>query len=139
MSGLFRAELLRLRKRRALQVVVFSVLALATFFFVVSFTSIYDPPPFNAAEYRQMLVDEGMVIGLPPEDAERLLDEMVSNERQNQEMLVQSQALTRAGYVLPYSLVTEGRERAHGQGTWNRAPLPRQTRQRGPGACEGPS
>lgn len=101
-----RAELLRLRKRRALQVIVLGVLALATFLFIVSFSSIYEPPPFDEAQFRQMLVDDGVVIGLPPDEAERMIDEMVANERQNFEMMFEGQALTRAGFVFPYSLVT---------------------------------
>lgn len=106
MRGLLRAELLRLRKRRSLQVIVVSVVLLATFFFVASYSSIFVPEPINAAEYRQMLIDEGVVAGLPPDEAEAMLDEIIRNELESYEMMVESQALARAGYVFPYSLVT---------------------------------
>lgn len=86
MSGLLRAELLRLRKRRSLQVIVLGVPLLVAAFFVLGYTSIYDMPAFDAAAERQSLIDQGYVVGVPPDEAERLLDEAVEQSRQGYAM-----------------------------------------------------
>jgi ABC-type transport system involved in multi-copper enzyme maturation permease subunit len=106
MKGLFRAEWLRLRKRRSLQVIVLALPALATFFFIAGVASIYEPPPVDAAFYRQMYIDGGYVVGLPPEEADRLLDEVVESERVNYAMTLEGVALQRATFAFPQSIVT---------------------------------
>lgn len=104
--GLVAAELLRLRKRRSLQVIVLAVPLLVGFFFVLGYGSIYRPEPFDPAAYRAQLIGEGYVIGLPPEDADRLLDEAVGFAEQDHLRSVEFSALTRAAFHFPYSLVT---------------------------------
>lgn len=104
MSGLFRAELLRLRKRRSLQVIVLGVPLLIGAFFVLGYSSIYHQPAFDEAAERQQLIDSGYVAGLPPEEAEPILRETLDSIRQNYAMGEQGERLTRAGYLFPYSL-----------------------------------
>lgn len=106
MRGLIGAEFLRLRKRRSLQVIVLAVPLLVAAFFFLGYQGIYEPPPFNAAEYRAQLIAEGYGIGMPPEEADRLLDEQVAFAEQDDRQWRESAALTRATYVFPYSLVT---------------------------------
>jgi len=103
--GQIRAELLRLRKRRSLQIIVFAVPVLVGVLFILGYNSIYDYSAFDEASFRQEMIDSGYVVGLPPEEAERLLDEAVAAQR---EMFLQQEEgtkLVRAGYVFPYSLV----------------------------------
>lgn len=105
MIGQIRAELLRLRKRRSLQIIVFAVPVLVGVLFILGYNSIYDYSAFDEASFRQEMIDSGYVVGLPPEEAERLLDEAVAAQR---EMFLQQEEgtkLVRAGYVFPYSLV----------------------------------
>ena len=104
--GLAAAELLRLRKRRSLQVIVLAVPLLVGFFFVLGQASIYEPPPFDPATYRAQLIADGYAIGLPPEDAEQLLDEAVAFAEQDHVRQLDYAALTRATFHFPYSLVT---------------------------------
>ncbi len=106
MRGLFAAELLRLRKRRTLQVIVLAVPLLASGFLFLSYQgTTYEPPPFDAVQYRAQLVDQGYVIGLPPEEADQILDQEVMWAEQSEVLTRESIALTRAAFLFPYSLV----------------------------------
>jgi ABC-type transport system involved in multi-copper enzyme maturation permease subunit len=103
--GLLRAELLRLRRRRTLQVIVLAVPLLTGVIMVLGYNSIYDPPPFDEAAYRQELLDQGYGVGIPPEELEPLLHDTIESQRQ---MLARDQdqtALNRATFIFPYSLV----------------------------------
>ena len=104
--GLARAELLRLRKRRSLQVIILAVPLLVGFFFVLGHGSIYEPPPFDPVAYRAQLLADGFGIGMPPEELEQLLDEAVGFAEEDQERQLEYAALTRATFHFPYSLVT---------------------------------
>lgn len=106
MKGLFRAELLRLRKRRSLQVIVLGAPLLIGVLFVLGYSSIYHNPPFDPAEWRAQLIADGYVVGLPPDEAEALLDEAVEQMRQSYAMSEESEALQRAAHLFPYSLAT---------------------------------
>ncbi|MEO8274157.1 MAG: hypothetical protein ABI620_08820 [Chloroflexota bacterium] len=106
MMGLLRAELLRLRRRRTLQVIVLAVPLLTGVIMVLGYNSVYDAPPFDAAAYRQQLIDEGFIVGLPPEEFEQLLNETVESQRQMQVQMQDQLALSRASFIYPYSLVT---------------------------------
>jgi hypothetical protein len=103
--GLLRAELLRLRRRRSLQVIVLAVPLLVGVMFVLGYNSIQDQPAFDAAAYRQELIDSGFALGLPPDQLEPLLAEAIESRRQEMASVEESQRLTRATYVFPYSLV----------------------------------
>jgi ABC-type transport system involved in multi-copper enzyme maturation permease subunit len=104
-NGQIRAEWLRLRKRRSLQIIVFAVPVLVGVVFVLGYNSIYEQPPFDGAAYRQELIDSGYVLGLPPEEAEPLLDEAVVTFQQQWDQQEEGARLIRATYVFPYSLV----------------------------------
>lgn len=105
MGGLMRAEWLRLRKRRSLQVIVLAVPVLALFFFVTGFGSVYEQPPFDVESYRQELIANGYVEGLPPDEADALLDQEVDFALQNDELSRQGTAYERTTYAFPASLV----------------------------------
>ena len=105
MRGLMRAEWLRVRKRRSLQVIVLAVPVLALFFFVTGFNGIYEQPPFDAESFRQELIDSGYVEGLPPEEADALLDQEVEFALENDELSRQGTAYERTTYAFPASLV----------------------------------
>lgn len=107
MNGLIRAEWLRFRKRRSLQVIVIAIPLLAAFFFVTGFASIGDvPPPFDAVAVRARLIAEGYVVGLPPEEVDPLLDEAVEQERFYTEQNREQIAIARSSYAFPQSVVT---------------------------------
>jgi hypothetical protein len=103
--GMVRAELLRLRKRRTLQVIVFAVPLLTGVIMVLGYNSIYDPPPFDEAAYRQELLDQGWAVGVPPEEVEPLLHDQVEQQRQMMGQVAEQSALVRATFIYPYSLV----------------------------------
>jgi ABC-type transport system involved in multi-copper enzyme maturation permease subunit len=103
--GLMRAELLRLRRRRSLQVIVLAVPLLVGVTFVLGYNSIYEQPPFDEAAFRQEMLDGGFGVGLPPEELDPLLDETVESQRQMMAQVDESQRAIRATYAFPYSIV----------------------------------
>jgi ABC-type transport system involved in multi-copper enzyme maturation permease subunit len=103
--GLIRGELLRLRRRRSLQVIVLAVPLLTGVIMVLGYNSIYDQPPFDATAYRQELIDQGLLVGMPPEDLEPLLQEAIANQAQMMGQIAEQTALARASFTFPYSLV----------------------------------
>ena len=105
MIGLMRAELLRLRRRRSLQVIVLAVPILVGVTFVLGFNSVYEQPPFDEGAFRQEMLDGGYGAGTPPEELEQLLDEAVKSQREMFAQLDESQRFIRATYAFPYSLV----------------------------------
>ena len=104
--GLVRAELLRLRKRRSLQIIVIAGPLLVLVISFLSYGSIYDPPPFDEAAARQELIDSGYTVGLPPAEAETLLAEAVDTQRQQYTQMEEQQRLLRATFSFPRSLGT---------------------------------
>lgn len=106
MRGLIAAEFLRLRKRRSLQVIVLAVPLLAGAFFFLGYQGLWEPPPFDAAQYRAQLIAEGYTLGLPPEEAEALLDQEVAFAEQNEIQMRESIAFQRATFLFPYSLIS---------------------------------
>ena len=107
MSGLIRAEWIRFRKRRSIQIIVIAVPLLVAFFFFASFASIGEgPPPFDASEVRARLISEGFGLGLPPDQLDPLLDEAVEQERQYTEQAIEQVRLARSSYAFPQSMVT---------------------------------
>jgi ABC-type transport system involved in multi-copper enzyme maturation permease subunit len=106
-SGLIRAEWIRFRKRRSIQVIVIAVPLLVAFFFFAGFASIGEgPPPFDAQEVRARLIAEGFGLGLPPEELDPLLDDAVEQERQYIEQAIEQVKLARSAYGFPQSIVT---------------------------------
>ena len=100
------AELLRFRKRRSLQVIVFAIPLLVAFFFAAGFLSIKDIPVFDPVAFRQDLIDQGCCIGMDPETQEAFLGDMVANEQSNyhqQDTLIRNQ---RAIFAFAQSVVT---------------------------------
>ena len=106
MRGVIRAELLRLGKRASLLLIAGAVPILAIVFFGLASASVYDPPPFDPAEIRQMLIDSGYVIGLPPDEAERQLNDYIENERRNFEQMLDNTRRYRASFAFPQSIVS---------------------------------
>lgn len=102
--GLLRAEVLRLRKRRSLQIIVLAVPVIVAIVFVLGYNSIQDQPAFDEASYRQELIDSGFTAGVPPEQADQYLDDAVEQGRQMFAQEEESARLIRATYAFPYSL-----------------------------------
>ena len=107
MIGLLRADLVRLGKRTAVRIVLVAVPLLAAFFFLVGYQSAATSlEPLDEQSYRQQLIEDGFLEGLPPEEAEQLLDEMVASERQDREFQhAQAEAMA-ARFAFPQSLLT---------------------------------
>jgi ABC-type transport system involved in multi-copper enzyme maturation permease subunit len=105
MRGLIRAELLRLRRRRSLQIIVLLMPVIVAATFLLGYNSLYETPPFDAVAYRQELLDEGFGAGLPPEELEPLLAETIEAQRQMAAQQEEQSALMRASFTFPFSLV----------------------------------
>jgi ABC-type transport system involved in multi-copper enzyme maturation permease subunit len=112
MIGLARAEWLRLRKRRSLQVILLAVPLLVGATFFLGYNSIYQMPPFDEGQFRADMLT-GIGEGVPPDQLQQMLDEAVQNERGMYAQQEASTALIRATYVFPNSLV-----QALGSGTF---------------------
>ncbi|HSL98460.1 MAG TPA: ABC transporter permease subunit [Candidatus Deferrimicrobiaceae bacterium] len=106
MSGLLRAEWIRLRKRRSIQAIVLAVPLLIAVQFAAGYLSIGEPPPFDEAAVRAELISQGYGVGLPPDEAEAILALQVSAKRQEHEFRAEEAAIARAAYAFPRSLVT---------------------------------
>ena len=111
MSRLLRADWLRLRRRRDFWVILIGIAILTAVTFVGAYRSIQsDPPPFNQAEFEQMLNESGMFEGLTPAEAEQQRAQMIADERSQQEQFAiereAQQQLELRRYSLPQSLLT---------------------------------
>jgi ABC-type transport system involved in multi-copper enzyme maturation permease subunit len=106
MRGIIRAEILRLRKRNALILIMIAVPLLAAMFFGLGYASIFDPPPFDPVRLRQEAIDFGYAEGVPPDQVEQYLDEYIAQAERDHVMQVEGAKQTRAMYALPQSLVT---------------------------------
>ena len=106
MGSLARAEWQRLRKRRSLLIIVLAVPVLAGLFFVLGYASLPDVQPFDPVAVRQQFIDQGAVAGMPPEDAEQILVQLVENERANREQQAPQVLLSRERFAFPQSVVT---------------------------------
>jgi len=106
MGGLIRAEWLRLRKRRSLLAIALAVPLLVAFFLLAGYFSIPQAEPFDAAAARQQLIDDGIGIGMTPEEAEQLIADLVESQRQNHEQELQRVAFMRERFAFPQSVVT---------------------------------
>jgi ABC-2 family transporter protein len=111
MTALLRADWIRLRRRRDFWIILVAVLVMTSVSFVASYRSdSTDPPPFNQAEFEQMLRESGMYEGLSAEEAERervrMVEEMRIQEEQNAAAVEAQQQLALRRYVFPQSLLT---------------------------------
>jgi ABC-type transport system involved in multi-copper enzyme maturation permease subunit len=107
MSGLVAADLVRFRKRRAIQLIVVAVPLLTAFLFLLSALSAGpELPPFDPAAYRQELIDQGVGLGLPQAQADEILDSMVAGEVENQAFQHAQDTIRHSIYAFPQSLLT---------------------------------
>jgi ABC-type transport system involved in multi-copper enzyme maturation permease subunit len=107
MSGLIRAEYLRFRKRRSLQIIVIAVPVLVAFFFIAGLSSFgQELAPCDPAAVRDRLIGEGFGQGMPAEDLDQLLDEAVQQECQFTEQQRDQYQQVRSTYAFPQSIVT---------------------------------
>lgn len=107
MSGLLRAEWIRFRKRRSIQIIVLAVPLLAAFMFLAGASSTGgEPPPFDPAATRAELITEGYGLGLPPDELEKALDDAVEAQRFPFEQTHQQYLLGRSTFAFPQSVVT---------------------------------
>lgn len=106
MIGLARAEWIRFRRRASIQVIVLGVPLLAAFFFLAGYASTEGRlPPFDEAAFRAEQI-ACCLQGVPPEDLEVILGEMVAQERLMREQHDGQVDLTRSRYAFPQSIVT---------------------------------
>jgi ABC-type transport system involved in multi-copper enzyme maturation permease subunit len=106
MTGIIRAEILRLRKRGPLLLIVVAVPLLAAIFFGLGYASIFEPEPFDPVRLRQEYVDFGYLEGVPPGEAEQYIEELLAQEATNHATQIESVRQARAQYAFPQSLVT---------------------------------
>lgn len=107
MNSLIRAEWLRFRKRRSLQIIALAAPLLAAFLFLAGYASVGPPPPaFDAAAVRAELIAQGYVIGLPPEEIEKALDEAVEAQRFPFDQGIEQHRLQVSTFAFPQSVVT---------------------------------
>ena len=104
MRGMARAEWVRLRKRRSLQVIVFAIPLLAGVITILGFNSIYEFPTFDETQFRQELIYGGYTAGLPRAEAEALLEEAIRSQREMYAQQEEQVKLSRAAYTFPRSL-----------------------------------
>lgn len=111
MSALLRADWFRFRRRRDFWVTLIGIAILATVTFLGAYRSVSaDPPPFDQAEFEQMIDESGMFVGLTPAEAEQLRTQMIADERAAQEQGAlereAQQQLELRRYSFPQSLLT---------------------------------
>ncbi len=107
MSGLVKADLIRFRKHGAIQLIVLAVPLLTALLFVLGALGAGpELPPFDAAAYRQELIDQGMGLGLPQDQADEILDGIVAAEAENQAQQHEKNTIERGHYAFPQSLLT---------------------------------
>jgi ABC-type transport system involved in multi-copper enzyme maturation permease subunit len=106
MSGLLRADWVRLRRRQTVQAVVLFVPLLAAAFFLLSFRSTDIQFFFDEPAERQMLIDSFAESGLTPEEIKAQVDDIIEQERQGYEQQRAQMELTRATYAFPASIPT---------------------------------
>ena len=85
-----------------------AITVLATFVFLASYqsTKYFGDFPTDPAVIRQQLIDEGAVSGLPPEELDRILDEMVASQVENNRRMMDEQLVRQSAYAFPQSLLT---------------------------------
>jgi ABC-type transport system involved in multi-copper enzyme maturation permease subunit len=111
MSNLLRADWLRLRRRRDFWVILIGIAILTAVMFLGAYRSAaMDPPPFNQAEFEQMLNESGMFEGLTPAEAEQQRAQMIADQRfQEEQAAIEREAqqqLELRRYSFPQSLMT---------------------------------
>jgi hypothetical protein len=107
MTGLLRAEWIRFRKRRSVQVIVFAVPLLAAFLFVAGYGSVgAAPPPFDPAAVRADLIAQGYGQGLPPDQLEQALNDAVEAARFPAEQATEQYRLRVSSFAPVQGVVT---------------------------------
>jgi ABC-type transport system involved in multi-copper enzyme maturation permease subunit len=106
MTGLLRAERIRLGRRRSLQAIVIAIPLLAATFFLLSFRSTDIQFVFDEAAERQSITASLTDQGLPPEDVKAQVDQIIADERASFEQMAAQMEATRATFAFPASVLT---------------------------------
>jgi len=61
--------------------------------------------PFDEAAFRQQMIDEGSLNGLPPDEAEAQLQQMIDNERTGYQQMIDQIRRTQSTYAFPQSFI----------------------------------
>jgi ABC-type transport system involved in multi-copper enzyme maturation permease subunit len=105
-TGLLRAEWLRFRKRRALQILVIAIPVLIAFFYLAGFRNTTSYLPFFDEQVaRQQLIEGGQIDGIPPDQVDEMLRQMVDSERTNYEQALAQFRVQQSGFAFPQSLL----------------------------------
>jgi len=106
-SGHLRAEWIRFRKRRSLQVIILAVPLLVAFLFAAGYGSLgASPPAFDPVAVRADLVAQGYGVGLPPDQLEQALNDAVEAQRFPIEQALEDYRIKLSAFAFPVSLVT---------------------------------
>jgi len=107
MTGLLRADWLRFRKRRSIQVIVLAVPLLAAFLFLTGYGSVGEAPPtFDPVAVRAELIAQNYGLGLPPDELEQALDDAVEAQRFPIDQALEQYRLRLSSFAFPQSMVT---------------------------------
>lgn len=106
MRGLLRADWLRFRKRGALQVMVIAVPVIAAFFFLAGYrTAVAETIVFDEQQMRQQVTDEILGAGVPPDQADEMIQQQLDQVRAGYELQRAQQLVVQSGYGFPQSFI----------------------------------
>lgn len=106
MRGLLRADWLRFRKRGALQVMVIAVPVIVAFFYLVGYRSaVADTLVFDEQQMRQQVTDEILGGGVPPDQADAMIQQQLDQMRASYEEQRAQQLVFLSRYALPQSFI----------------------------------
>ncbi len=112
MRALLRADWFRLRRRKDLWIMVIGVGLVAAFGFISGYRSdVADPPPFDQAQFEQMLDSGGFTIdGVAPGDLAQMRQQMIDEARASSQQQLADRNLQQLTdlqkYVFPQSIAT---------------------------------
>jgi ABC-type transport system involved in multi-copper enzyme maturation permease subunit len=106
MSGLLRADWIRLGHRQTVQAIVVAIPLLAATFFLLNFRSTDIQFYFDEAAERQMLTDQFTQGGMPPDQVKEQVDQIIADEKAGYEQMRQQMEVTRATFAFPASVLT---------------------------------
>ena len=106
MSGLLRADWIRLGNRQSLRAIIVALPLLAAAFFLLSFRSTDIQSSFDEATERQALTANFSGQGIPPDQIQAQVDQIIAGERANFEQIQAQMEANRATYAFPSSVLT---------------------------------
>jgi ABC-type transport system involved in multi-copper enzyme maturation permease subunit len=106
MTGILRADMIRLGRRRTLQAIVIAIPLLGATFFLLNFRSTDIQFFFDEATERQSLTADFTAQGMPLDQVTAQVDQIIADERAGYEQAAAQMEVTRATFAFPASVVT---------------------------------